>query len=174
MLKLEFPIPVKFICGFIYPNEKTYSQTKKILAKKFGKLDLESEKIIFNYTSYYYPEMGKPLFRRFISFQKLKNPAQVVNVKLFCLKTEKRFAKENRRTINIDPGYLNESKLVLTTTKDFSHRVYLGRGIFAETTLFYQKGKFRHFPFSFPDYRTQTYKEIFEKIRNIYSKQIKD
>ncbi|MCF7870793.1 MAG: DUF4416 family protein [Candidatus Omnitrophica bacterium] len=168
MLQLDFPKPVKPIFGFIYNNEKNYSKTKKILAKKYGKIDFESKKIDFNYTNYYSPEMGKPLFRRFISFLKLKGPSQFIKVKLFSLKIEKKFAKANHRTVNIDPGYLNQAKLVLTTTKDFFHRLYLGKGVYAEVTLFYKDGRLQHLPTTFPDYRTDDYKNIFQQIRNIY------
>ncbi len=171
MLNLNFPKPVKFITAFIYNNDIIYQKTKKIIVKKFGKLDYESDKLNFDSTNYYQPEMGKPLFRKFISFQELRDPAQFIKIKLFCIKLEKKFAKNNKRTINIDPGYIHKAKLVLTTTKDFAHRIYLGKGIYAEVTLFYQNGEFQHFPTTFPDYRTTTYKNIFEQIRSIYIKQ---
>ncbi len=173
MLKLNFPKPVKFISGFIYNNEKVYLETKKILSKKFGKTDYESNKINFDSTNYYYPEMGKPLFRKFLSFLHLKDPCQFIEIKLFCLKLEKKFAEKNLRIINIDPGYLNEAKLVLTTTKDFSHRIYLGKGVYAEVTLTFKGGGFSDLPTTFPDYRTDTYKDIFKKIRKIYITQTK-
>jgi hypothetical protein len=171
MLNLEFPKQVKPIFGFIYNSEKNYSKAKTILTKKYGKIDFESKRIDFNYTNYYFPEMGKPLFRRFISFLKLKDPSQFIKVKLFSLKIEKKFSKANHRTVNIDPGYLHQAKLVLTTTKDFFHRLYLGKGIYAEVTLFYKDGRLQHLPTTFPDYRTDDYKKIFWQIRNIYIKQ---
>jgi hypothetical protein len=171
MLKLNFPKPVKFIVAFIYAQDIIYQKTKKILIKKFGKIDYESNEINFNSTDYYYPEMGRPLFRRFLSFKKLKDPAQFIKIKLFCIKIEKKFAKNNARTINIDPGYIHKAKLVLTTTKNFAHRIYLGKGVYAEVTLFYKDSHFQHLPTTFLDYRTDTYKDIFEQIRNIYIKQ---
>ena len=173
MHKIQLPAPVKFICGFIYTCEKIYQDTKIILEKKFGEIDLESERIDFNSTDYYYSEMGKPLFRHFISFKKLRRPEQFIAIKLYCVKIEKKFALDSRRKINIDPGYLNEAKLVLTTTKDFSHRLHLGKGIYAEVTLRYLKNSFSEFPTTFPDYRTSRYKEIFLNIRKIYRLQIR-
>jgi len=173
MLHLQPPLPVKFICTFIYSNENIYEKTKEILEKKFSKIDSESYRIDFNFTDYYYPEMSKPLYRRFISFEKLYNPEKFIKIKLFCVKLEKKFAVNEKRIINIDPGYLNEAKLVLTTTKDFSHRIYLGRGVFAEVTLNFCNGKFCDLPTTFPDYRTQGYKDIFSRIRKNYQKAIK-
>jgi len=172
MLETYLPLPVKFICAFIYTTEKIYQNTKKYLERKFGPIDFESEKIDFTFTEYYHPEMGKPLSRRFISFKKLRKPEQFVNIKLYCLKLEKKFALNLHRRINIDPGYINEAKLILTTTKDFAHRIYLGKGIYAEVTLSYLKNNFSEVPTTFPDYRTPQYKKIFFNIRELYRQQI--
>ena len=173
MLDLHFPLPVKFICAFIYTTESIYQDTKKYLERKFGPIDFESEKIDFTFTEYYYPEMGKSLSRRFISFRKLRKPEQFVNIKLYCVKLEKKFAVNLHRRVNIDPGYINEAKLVLTTTKDFAHRIYLDKGIYAEVTLSYLKNYFSESPTTFPDYRTPQYKEIFLNIRKLYRQQIR-
>jgi hypothetical protein len=166
------PKPVKFICGFIYSCEDVYLKVKKIMGKKFGNVDYESQIINFDFTNYYYKEMGKPLFRRFVSFKKLRSPADFIKIKLWCIKIEKKFSQQGRRRINIDPGYLNESKLVLTTTKDYSHRIYLGKGIYAEVTLCYKNKDFSDLPTTYPDYRTRLYKDIFLSIREIYRKQL--
>ena len=154
MFTKQIPLPVKFISGFIYSKENTYLETKAILEKKFGKIDFESQPIDFTFTDYYNQEMGQPLTRRFLSFEKLQKCEKFVDIKLFCLKVEKKFAPGDRRIINIDPGYINEAKLVLTTTKDFSHRIYLGKGVYGEVTLRFEKGAFCELPTTFPDYRT--------------------
>jgi hypothetical protein len=173
MLQLQLPVPVKFICGLIYGSEEIYRAARKILEKKYGRVDFENETINFDFTDYYCPEMGKPLLRRFIAFKKLRRTEEFVAIKLFCLKLEKKFAVNRKRRINIDPGYLNEAKLVLTSRKDFAHRIYLGKGIYEEVTLAYRKNSFVEFPTTFPDYRTARYKEIFADIRSIYRRQIK-
>ena len=174
MLHKQLPLPVKFICGFIYSQENTYKSAKSILEKKFGKIDFESQVINFDFTDYYYAEMGKPLLRRFISFKELQDPLGFIKIKSVCMEIEKRYASEKKRKINIDPGYLNEAKLVLTTIKDFSHRIYLGKGVYAEVTLYFHNGKFCDFPTTFPDYRTHSYKDIFHSIRSIYRQNIKN
>jgi len=173
MLQRYLPLPVKLICGLIYSDETIYRAAKTALEKKFGKIDFESRPIDFDFTDYYEKEMGKPLFRRFISFERLRKADEFVSVKLSCIKIEKKYSVRTKRTINIDPGYINEAKLVLTTTKDFSHRIYLRRGIFAEVTLIFNKGRFFDFSTTFPDYRTSRYKDIFVIIRRIYSGQVK-
>jgi hypothetical protein len=173
MLYVNLPSPAKFILGFIYSKEDIYQDAKKVLEKRIGRADFESPKINFDFTDYYYPEMGRPLFRRFISFTRLKNPQNLVKIKLFCIKVERKYALDDKRRINIDPGYLTEAKLILATTKDFSHRIYLAKGIYAEVTLCFKEGRFCDLATTFPDYRTTQYKEIFTVIRNIYRENIK-
>ncbi|OQX78779.1 MAG: hypothetical protein B6D56_08285 [Candidatus Omnitrophica bacterium 4484_70.1] len=173
MLKLSFPKKVKFICGFIYKDEKIYEKVKIIMQKKFGAIDYESEIINFNFTNYYEKEMGKNLLRRFVSFKILRKIEEFRRIKLYCIQLEKKFSYQDRRHINIDPGYLNEAKLVLLSTKDFYHRIYLGKGIFCELTLYYANKNFQDLPWTYPDYRTSSYKNIFSRIRNIYRNQIK-
>jgi len=173
MFHKQIPLPVKFICGFIYSQEETYIKAKAILIKKFGKIDFESQLIDFIFTDYYNEEMGQPLLRRFISFKKLQKCEKFADIKLFCMKIEEKYAPQGKRIVNIDPGYLNEAKLVLTTTKDFSHRIYLKKGVYAEVTLRFEKGAFYELPTTFPDYRTKLYKGIFRSIRDIYRRQIK-
>jgi len=174
MLEIQLPLPVKFICGFIYLKEEIYLKSRAILEKKFGKIDFESQRIDFSFTDYYCPEMGKPLYRRFVSFKRLKDPRYFPDIKLFCIKIEKKYSLNQKRRVNIDPGYINDAKLVLTTTKDFSHRIYLAKGIYAEVTLYFKDKKFSDFLTTFPDYRTKEYKEIFYKIRDIYHRNIKN
>jgi hypothetical protein len=150
--------------------------------------------------------MGERLLRSFISFEKLIDPAELLNRKLYALKLENKFSVSNHypkdclpsssffsryfllatryflhlqsnrsRIINIDPGYINDAKLVLSSTKDFHHRIYLGKGIFAEITLAYsaKEKTFTDFPTTFPDYRTKEYKDILIHIRNLYRAQLK-
>jgi len=169
---LQRPKPVKFICGFIYSYEDVYLKVKKIMRKKFGRIDYESQIIDFDFTDYYYKEMGKPLFRRFVSFEELKSPSDFVKIKLWCIKIEKKISQQGKRKINIDPGYINEGKLVLTTTKDYYHRIYLEKGIYVEVTLYYKNKNFCDLPTTYPDYRTHLYKSIFLFIREIYRKQL--
>jgi len=117
--------------------------------------------------------MGKNLSRKFISFKHLIDPERLVSIKLFTNKLEEKFLwpGSSRRKINIDPGYLTLSKLILATTKDFSHRIYLGSGIYAEVTLRYLKNKgFQPWEWTYPDYRSKEYLEIFNQLRSLEGK----
>ncbi|MFH1771223.1 MAG: DUF4416 family protein [Candidatus Omnitrophota bacterium] len=174
MLKVSLPRKVKFICAFIYSKEETYNSVCTIMSSKFGAVDYQSPPIKFNFTQYYNEEMGLKLTRRFISFSRLRDITEFVSIKLYSIRLERKFAVNSKREINIDPGYINEAKLVLTTTKDFSHRIYLKKGIYAEVTLRYVNSGFQELPTTFPDYKTETYKEVFLDIRKIYKEQIKN
>jgi len=165
------PGPVKLIIGFIFKNEDTFYRAERILEKKYGKIDFISEILEFNHTDYYEKEFGQGLKRRFISFRRLIPAEDLSKIKNFTNKVEKKLSGKGLRRINIDPGYLNLAKLVLASTKDFTHRVYLGKGIFAEITLFYQDKAFRPREWTYPDYRTAEYGVIFNQIREIYAKQ---
>lgn len=166
--------PVKLIVGFIFKEEGTLNKAKNILEKRFGRIDFESESLPFVHTDYYQTEFGTDLKRKFISFKILILPQDLPKIKIIVNKIEKKLATGPSRSINIDPGYLNLSKLILATTKDYKHRIYLNNGIYAEVTLFYQDKSFRSWDWTYPDYRTGEYIGIFNKIRQIYAEQIKD
>ena len=174
MFTTQKPQHVKFFCGLIYADELAYKKTIDILKKKYGVMDFESGPICFNFTDYYNDEMGTGLNRRFIAFKRLQAADNFISIKRYCINIEKKFSLHGKRTINIDPGYINEAKLILTTTKDFSHRIYLGRGVFAEITLIYHKGGFKDLDWTFPDYRTLQYKRLFASMRDIYRKTLRN
>lgn len=163
--------PVKLIIGFIFNDENILNRAKFYLERRFGKIDFESQNLSFIYTDYYEKEFGKDLLRKFISFKKLIAPDKLAEIKIFTNKIEQKLSKGIKRKINIDPGYLNLSKLVLATTKDYVHRIYLKKGIYAEVTLFYQDKMFRPWQWTYPDYRTSEYLAIFNRTRDIYAQQ---
>lgn len=177
MIKLKYPPPVKLIAGIIYRKEELFVRVKDELAGEYGEIDFESACLLFHYTRYYQEEMGENLKRKFISFKKLINPEKLVSIKLFTNKLEKKFLFPGslKRQINIDPGYLTLSKLILATTKNFSHRIYLGDGIYAEVTLRYLKDKgFQPWEWTYPDYKSKEYLQIFNQLRCYYQKQLKE
>lgn len=168
MGRIRKPPPVKLVMGFIYRDKEVFFRVKDKLKKKFGQVDFESPALSFNYTDYYAKELGQDLTRSFVSFKKLIPAQQLYKVKRYTNRIERRFSRENKRCINIDPGYLDLAKLVLASTKDFSHRIYLHKGIFAEITLFFKDGSFRPWEWTYPDYRTPEYIGIFNRIRSLY------
>ena len=164
--------PVKLIVGLIFKEDSVLKDTLSLLKRKFGEIDFESKTIPFKFTGYYEKEFGNGLSRKFISFSKLIEPQNLSAIKIFTNKLEQKFAVNKARKINIDPGYLNLAKLVLASTKDFSHRIYLNKGVFAELTLLFKDKTFKFQDWTYPDYRTSGYIEIFKQIRQIYAGQV--
>ena len=109
--------------------------------------------------------MGADLRKCFFAFERLIDPADLVDVKHQTNAWEGEYQQQSdwpeERPLNLDPGYLTEAKLVLATTKDRDHRLYLDRGIFAEGTLFFHHGKWETRPWTYPDYQREDYHAFF-------------
>ena len=166
--------PVKLFAGFIFRQDYAFKKAMTVLEARFGRCDFESEPIAFTHTDYYENEFGKGLTRKFLSFPKLIPPDELSSIKAATNRIEKKLSKDGSRLVNIDPGYLDLGKAVLATTKDYNHRIYLARGIYAEVTLYYRDKTFTPWDWTYPDYRTPEYIDTFNKIRSLYAEQIKD
>ena len=162
------PDKVKLIVGLLFVDIEKYHAVKNRLARLFGEIDFESGPMDFNYTSYYTEEMGPGIKRVFVSFKRLLDLKNICAVKIKTNRIEKEYSKSGRRTINIDPGYLDLAKLVLFSTKDYTHRIYLDRDIYAEVTLYYKDNSFNTWPWTYPDYKSAEYMRIFGSIRKLY------
>ncbi|MBN3039078.1 MAG: DUF4416 family protein [Candidatus Omnitrophica bacterium] len=169
------PSPVKLVVGTIFSSEGVLIKAKKKLENRFGPVDFASEIMAFDFTDYYEKEMGKNLKRQFLSFEKLVWPSQLWHIKRYTNRLERDLrgpASGHSRNINLDPGYIAASKLVLATCKNYSHRIYLDKGIYAEVTLSFRDGVFEPWPWTYPDYRSDRYIHCFNTIRELYLKQI--
>ena len=142
------------------------------IVKKFGKVDNASRQIPFVQTKYYESEMGTNLKRRFIALERLMGNEKYWKVKLFTNKLERKLSLKGKRRVNIDPGLISLSKLVLLTTKDYAHRLYLNDGIFAEVTLSFKGASFQPLEYTYPDYKTEEYIDFFNKVRGILKRQL--
>lgn len=172
MGRVRKPEDVKLITGLISADPGLFHKIKSLLEKRLNNtVDFESPVLDFTHTDYYEKEMGRGLKRKFFSFKKKVGPDNIEKVKLLTNAIEKKTSVNGKRTVNIDPGYLDLSKLVLFSTKDYSHRIYIKRGIFAEVTLFYKDKKFNPWPWTYPDYKTGEYLSVFESIRDLYKTQ---
>ena len=171
------PTQVNLIIGMLSNVTGLFEMAGNRLEKKFGPIELKSPTLPFNYTDYYEKEMGEDVKRQFLSFRKLIDPGALADIKLFTNKLEEscrdRSASGGYRPINLDPGYLASSKLVLAGTKDYSHRIYLKKGIYAEVTLMYTRGAFEPLPWTYPDYRSKEYLDFFTETRTLYMKKLR-
>jgi len=166
------PHPVKLFIGMLSQDVSLFDRISERLRNSFGPVDMESPLWSWVHTDYYEKEMGKGLKRKFIFFQDLIGPGNIAGIKLKTIELENDYLNETGgRRINLDPGYLDSAKLVLVSTKDFSHRIYLDRGIYGEVTLAYSGRDYQIFPFTYPDFRKPEYLDIFRKAREIYKGQ---
>lgn len=173
MGSIRSPRPVNLICGLISSDSDLMARSVKMLSKYYGLTDAVSEMWQFDFTDYYEAEMGPNLSRQFVSFCDLIDPGQLASIKVHSNEIEERICYEcglpvHQRPVNLDPGYIDLSKLVLATTKHGSHRIYLRDGIYAEATLHYRTGRWTPWPYTYPDYASDRYYGFFEEIRDRY------
>lgn len=162
------PKPVKLFIATLYEEEEVLKGVLPALSARLGPIEWQSDPIPFTYTDYY-RDIGEKLLRVFLVFQDLVDPGILPDVKIFTNELEQSTADANHpRRINLDPGYFDGGKIVLATTKNFSHRVYIGKGIYAEATIKWEKGDFRPFPYTYPDYQSEAYRPVLRKIRDLY------
>jgi hypothetical protein len=176
MGEIRVPLPVKLFCGVLTSLPQFVPEIRERLTAAFGEIDMGSDPHPFDLTHYYDAEMGTPISRLFFAFADLVAPAQLASIKKVTNELEALFAGVNqpvRRPVNLDPGYLEESKIVLASTKNFYHRIFLADGIYGEVTMHYTAGAWHPFPWSFPDFRSGRYDDFFTGLRRIYRSQIK-
>jgi len=169
--------PVKLIVGMLSAYPGALAEAEARLATTFGTVDLRSDLFAHEFTEYYRDEMGHPLIRYFVSFEELIAPQELATVKRASNGIEADLAARGEwpvaRPVNLDPGYIAPSKLILASTKDFAHRIYLGRGIWGEVTLQFRGGDWAEFEWTYPDYRTPEYRAFFSRVRNRLKEQVK-
>lgn len=174
---ITFPPMIKPICAILHSESAPLDLIMAQLESLLGSSDLTSESYAFDFTDYYDSRMITPLRKFFMSFSSLMKREELPAIKQETNIIEDRFAIEGKikrlRLVNLDPGYIARSKLVLASTKNFSHRIYINDGIYAEVTLTYVKGRFQPHPWTFADYRTKPVISFFRRVREIYMEQLK-
>ncbi len=149
--------------------------TRQWTIDQWGPVVLESPRFDFAETSYYEPTMGTGLKKTFFALERLMDPTQLVTDKLLTNQGETEYAAmgghEESRPLNLDPGYLTDSKFLLATTKDHAHRIYLGQGIYAEITLRYYQKRWQPWEWTYPDYCRDDFIAFFDACREVYRQQ---
>lgn len=164
---------VKAFCAITFAPGGDCDLVVQQLEDIFGVIDLRSDVFNFDaFTDYYKTEMGVGLQKMFISFERLTAVQSLPYFKIKTNEIETRFTKSGKRSVNIDPGYLTEAKVVLATTKDYSHRLYLGQGIFGDVHLLFAKNSFQAQTWTYPDYQQQLTILFFNHLRQIYRQQL--
>ena len=123
------------------------------LEARFGPAEVAFPAMPFAHTAYYNDELGTPIARRLLAFARLLPQDALGPAKIFTNAVEDRLARpDGRRLVNLDPGLVPCERFVLATGKNYTHRIYLGQGIFGDLTLVFQAGSWQTLPWTFPDY----------------------
>lgn len=162
------PKPAKLVIGFFLKEKGLGIRVVKTLTDKYGAVDMASPWLPFNFTTYYNDEMGTPLFRRLVAFKQLIHQDSLADIKLFTNNLENEHSIDGKRVVNIDPGYLLHERFVLATGKNYSHRIHIGKGIYADLTLVYTRGGFEPLPWTYPDYASENIMTFLKQVRKKY------
>ena len=156
-------LKVKLICAVTFQPQMDLSQIIKALQFILDSVDDQSEVFDFSFSDYYQEEMGTDLKKVFISFQDLIHPNELPAKKLKTNELEIQWSDKNQRRVNLDPGYVTGAKLVLASTKDFTHRVFLGYGIYGDVQLRFRQNRFYPNEWTYQDYQTELALSFFQK-----------
>jgi hypothetical protein len=170
MGRIESHKPVLLIMAAFSRYGEALDWARAAASEHWGPVALESERFRHEETRFYEPTMGAGLLKMFFAFERLIDPARLVDLKHQSNAWEEQYKAETswpeERPLNLDPGYLTEAKLVLATTKDRDHRLYLDRGIYAEGTLFFHHGAWQTRSWTYPDYHRADYHRFFTTCRD--------
>lgn len=167
------PQPAKLVIGLFLRNKLLLQDVTPHLLSAYGGIDMVSTWQEFSYTDYYTAEMGTPLHRRMLTFRNLIPQKLLPEIKLKTNEIEKAYTIDGRRQVNIDPGYLLLERFVLATGKNYSHRIYMDKGIYADLTLIFQKGGYQPLPWTYPDYGSPLMGEFLMQVRQRYAADLK-
>lgn len=178
------PDPVRLIIGVLAARAELLAEARRRLEQRYGPADLVGEIMDFPFTRFYDAEMGGPPLRQMLSFERLIDPGELAAIKQWTNDLERVFAREFpissgatsqdgttdaplARSVNLDPGYVTDWKLVLATKRDRPHRVYLGGGIYGEVTLRHGQGQWTAQPWTYPDYASGRYDDFLSQAREL-------
>ncbi len=157
--------------GIIANDSIDFVEIEDKLIERYGPISEQSSLIKFDHTTYYNAEMGKVLYRKYLVFENQIDKDELPDIKLFANQIEDSYARDCKRSVNLDPGYFDLARLVLASTKDFSHRIYVRNNIYAEITLIYKGHTFTSLAWTYPDYKSDFAIVFFNKARkNYYNK----
>lgn len=158
---------VKRIAGVLYPEAEAdrFDWVLGETSRLWGEPDLVGDAVPFALTDYY-RDISPCLLRRFICFRGLADAGELPDWKRASCALEAR--SRTPRAVNIDPGYLDGARLVLASTKDHAHRIWLRDGIYAEVTLRFRFGRWESFDTTFPDFRNGFYDAFLTEARRLW------
>ena len=163
------PAPVLLLIAVVSRYDSALAWAREQASQQLGPIALASDAFDFTETNYYAATMGAGLKKQFLAFERLIDPGELAEIKCRTNAWEAEYAAlgghAEPRPLNLDPGYITGAKLVLASTKDHAHRIYLGEGIYAEMTLMYRHRQWQPLEWTYPDYRRDDFQQFFSACR---------
>ena len=164
---------VQLFTGIIVHPNIQVDQVYTSLESEFGLvIDSVSDLYEFDHSTYYQAEMGKNLKRLFVSFKDIVSPDLAYKYKVKSNRIETLYVQDNRRSLNIDPGILSLHNILLFSTKNFSHRIACGQGIYIELTLLFRNDSYVSLDWTYPDFKQSNIQDYFLELRKRYHKKL--
>jgi hypothetical protein len=167
------PPPVKLIAALMVNDRIVVQNIMEILQQQWGPVDLDSDWFDFDHSDYYENEFGQNLKKKYISFENLLTIDSVPDYKIWSNSVEDQYASNANRSVNIDPGYIADAKLILATTKNLAHRIYIGKNMYADQQLIFRNHTFWPMPWTFADMKQDASIQFFNRVRKKYQEQLK-
>lgn len=166
----------KLIVGFIFNNDEIFEKALAVIKEKFGEIDFSTEEFSFSreFSDYYDGELGGEGRRIIVSFDRLVDPSEQAEIKIFTNELEARFSDGGGRKINLDPGFISHGRVMLATTKKTGFRIPLSDGIYTELTLYYARGAWQKLPWTYRDYQSKRVQDFLTTARKRYLEQRKE
>lgn len=172
MARIQIPPPGRLIVSIIYSHIDAVADALRMLEKQFGRIQCETVDIPYTDTGKYTEEMGSDLLRRFFSFERPFRRDALPEIKAVCRSIEKqlgdRVEEFTFRTANLDPGILTPDNVVMVSNREYNHRIYLTKGVFAEIQLIWARGQFTRLPWTNPDFCDDEAVEFFVRVRQTF------
>lgn len=146
-------------------NPHYVNNPAKEIVDTFGEILDQTAVMGFDHTDYYKKEFGNELKKFFLAHRIKYQPDRLVEFKLRAIQLEDRFKVDGKRKLNVDPGYIAIEKVVAASTKNFTHRIYLGKGIYADLQLIRKENRYEALPWTFYDYSMEAVVSFFDKVR---------
>ncbi len=168
MRQFREPDPALLVCSLLSARmDEFYGPFRDALADRFGPLAFEGEPAPFDRTEYYDEELGTPIVRRLLGFDRMVPLDALPGAKHFCAELERAYMQGGRRVVNLDPGLISPERFLLATSKNFTHRVYLGQGVWADLTMIWTGGDWQTLPWTYLDYATPPLRPQLTALRRI-------
>jgi len=164
--------PVKLFVAALFADEAWLDRGLAAVQERLGAIDIRGAAVPFDQTDYYRAEMGAPLSRLFVGLERLAAPEEIIAAKHATREVETTLSDEGRRRVNLDAGYLDEFKVALASFKARGNKVYLGRDVWLDMQLYYERGQFHPLPWTFPDFRAGRYSADLLRLRARYREQL--